>query len=278
VPAEQAPQLSKIAGTQVYRYPFSRFADLGFNAGRPPLSDIRVRQALAYGTDVPALIALAAHGQYIQADGDQPPWRWSYNPAAKRYPYDPKLADRLLDVAGWRLGPDGMRYKNGQLLQLSLVGQVDDATAVRSEAVLQQQWRALGIDVRIRNFTSSILYALGSGIEQSGKFDVGFEGWTETVDPDNAQLYGCRMAPPNGWNVYHFCDPAIERAELIGRGSFDPSARKQAYAQIEDEVETGLPFYVLWFVRQEDLVNSDLRGYRPGKTLSAYWNVWQWSI
>ncbi|MDQ6767600.1 MAG: peptide ABC transporter substrate-binding protein [Candidatus Eremiobacteraeota bacterium] len=278
VPAVQAMELSSVPHTTVYRYAFSRYADIGFNAGRPPLSDIRVRQGLAYATDVPALIRQATHGEYIMADSDQPPWRWTYDATVKQYPHDVRKAKALLDSAGLRVGVDGMRVNNGKPLALSLVGLANDGTALRAEQVLQQQWRAVGVEVTIRNFPEDVLYALGTGVEQSGKFDVSFEGWTEFLDPDNIQLYGCRMAPPNGWNIYHYCNPALDRAEITARGSYDPTARKAAYARIQQAITSDLPFYVLWFVREEDLANSDLRGYRPASTLAPFWNPWEWAI
>ncbi len=278
VPAEQATQLAEISQTTVYRYPFSRYADIGFNGGHEPLSDLRVRQAIAYATDVPELIRQVTHGEYLMSDSDQPPWRWTYDPGVKRYPHDVHAAAMLLDAAGWRAGEDGMRAKGGRPLVLTLVGLANDATAQRAEQVLQQQWRAVGIDTTIKNFPEDVLYALGTGVEQSGNFDVAFEGWTEQAEPDNLQLYGCRMAPPNGWNVYHYCDPALDRAEITARGSYDLAERRASYAIIQESITRGLPFYVLWYVREEDLANSDLHGYRPGRTLSPYWNPWEWSI
>ena len=279
VPAEQAPQLASVPGTTIYRYPFSTYADVGFNAGREPVSDLAVRRALAYAVDVPALIRQVTHDEYIVADSDQPPWRWTHSDHLTVYHYDPQKAGELLDGAGWRQGaPGAVREKNGRPLHLSLVGLANDATAARAEEILQQQWRAVGVDVSIHNYPENVLYALGSGVEQAGNFDVAFEGWTEGLDPDNFQLYGCTMAPPNGWNVYHFCSPSLDRAELIARGSYDTRARKQAYAAIQSSITSALPFYVLWFVRDEDLANSDLRGYRPATTLSAFYNPWEWSI
>ena len=278
VPAVEAPQLAGIPHTVVYRYPYSQYADIGFNAGHEPLFDLRVRQALVYAMDVPALIRQATHDEYILADSDQPPWRWSHSASLRRYAYDPLRAAALFDAAGWHEGPTGLRIKNGQPLHLTLVGLADDATGVRSEQILQEQWRSAGVDVSIHNYPEDVLYALGAGVEQSGAFDVSFEGWSELTDPDNFQLYGCHMAPPAGWNVYHFCDPALDRAEVLARGSYDIADRKRAYARIQQAITQGLPFYVLWYVRKEDLANSDLRGYRPGRTLTAFWNPWEWSI
>ena len=276
--AEQALQLSSIPNTKLYLYPFSHYADIGFNAGREPLSDLAVRRALVYAVNVPALIQETTHGLYLVADSDQPPWRWTHASVLQRYRFDPKAAAAELDAAGWHMGSDGIRMKNGQPLHIVLVGLSDDATGIRAEEVLQQQWRAVGIDAAIHNYPENVLYALGSGVEQSGKFDVAFEGWTEQLDPDNLQLYGCTKAPPAGWNVYHFCVPALDQAEVTARGSYDQRARKQAYAVIQQAITADLPFYVLWWVRQQDVANSDLRGFRPGSTLSAFWNPWEWSI
>ena len=90
-----------------------------------------MRQAIAYATDVPALIRQATHGENLPADSDQPPWRWAHDRAVKKYSHDPREAAALLDAAGWRLGADGMRSKNGKALQLALVGLANDATALR---------------------------------------------------------------------------------------------------------------------------------------------------
>lgn len=276
--AEQAPQLGTVAGTTVYRYPFSTFNDIGFNSEHAVVADKRVRQALAYATDVPAIIRLATHGVFIPADGDQPPWRWSHAANISHYVHDPVRAAKLLDAAGWRLGADRVRHRGNESLHLDLVGQAGNQVTAAAELLLQQQWRHVGVDVALHNYPNNVLYALGSGIEQSGKFDVIFEGWTESADPDQYQLYACDMRPPAGWNVYGYCNPALDAAERIARRSFDPLVRKQAYARIQQIVTDDLPFYVLWFQQNQDATNSDLQGYRPGRTASAFWNVWQWSI
>jgi ABC-type transport system substrate-binding protein len=279
VPAEQAPQLSSVPGTTTYRYPFSQYFDIGFNAGREPVSNVAVRRALVYAANVPALISAVTHNEYLVADSDQPPWRWTHTNHLYSYHYDPRAAAALLESAGWHLGETGGIRSNGERpLHITLVGLANDATGERAEEILQQQWRAVGVDVSIHNYPENVLYALGSGVEQSGQFDVSYEGWTEGLDPDNIQLYGCKMAPPNGWNVYHFCSPQLDQDEAIARGSYDVQARKQAYGDIQLAITRDLPFYVLWFVRQEDLANSDLRGYRPATTLSAFSNPWEWSI
>src|SRR5579884_607612 len=276
----QAPSVRGIPGTRVLLTPFTRFAELGFNASNPALADVRVRRALAYALDRNALIAKITHGVAIPGDSDQPPFFWAYNPRIARYPYDPSRAARLLDAAGWRRGSDGVRAKNGRALRLELVSFTGSATANGTEVLVQNAWQRLGVDVAIKNFSSSQLYAtLGQGgIEQSGKFDVAFENWANGTDPDDSILVRCDMAPPAGWNIYHFCDPALDDAETRAMSSYDRATRKAMYARVQAILASRLPFVVLWYQRQIDVVNSDFRHYKPAHAVTPFWNTWEWSI
>lgn len=199
--AEQTPQFGSIPGTVVYRHPFSAYYDIGFNLHHAVVSDKRVRQALIYAIDVPKIIRVATHGVHLRADSDQPPWRWSHAANLKHYDYDPRRAAALLDAAGWQLGQDGMRYRNGEPLRLVMAGATGNATQDAAQLVIQEEWRTVGVDLSIKNVPTSVLYALGHGVLQSGNFDVAFEATRENADPDNVRFYGCAMTPPYGWNT-----------------------------------------------------------------------------
>ncbi len=275
-----APSLHNIAGTRVILTPFTRFADLGFNAATPALSDVRVRRAFAYGTDRNALITKVMHGIAIRGDTDQPPWFWAYNPNVTRYPYDPTRAQALLDRAGWRRSSDGTRMKDGSHLAVELVSYTGSATTSDAEVAIQSAWRKLGVDVAIKNYSSSQLYStLGSGgIEQSGKFDVIFENWANGTDPDDSILFRCDMAPPHGWNVYHFCNRELDTAETAALTHYDRPTRKAMYARIQSILADQPPIVVLWYIEQIDVVNTDFRNYKPARAVTPFWNTWQWSI
>ncbi len=279
-PETMAESLRGIPGTRVVLSPFTRYADIGFNAAVPALSDVHVRQALALATDRRALIDKVTHGITIPGDTDQPPFFWAYNPRARHYAYDPAAAARLLDAAGWHLQPDGIRAKDGKPLALTLVSFTGSGTAQSAEALIQAQWRQAGVDVSIKNYPSGQLYATKSmgGIEQSGKFDVIFENWANGTDPDDSILILCSMAPPAGWNVYHFCSPALDAAERAAIESYDPAIRRREYARVQEIAAEGLPFLVLWYQRQLDVVNTDLKNYRPAHAVTPFWNAWEWQI
>ncbi|MGA8534484.1 MAG: peptide ABC transporter substrate-binding protein [Candidatus Tumulicola sp.] len=280
-PETMAESLRNVPGTRVVLSPFTRYADIGFNAAVPALGDVRMRQALAYATDRRSLIDKVTHGITIAGDTDQPPFFWAYDPHARHYAYDLGLAQRMLDAAGWRrTQPGGIRERRGVPLALTLVSFTGSGTAAAAEALIQAQWRQAGVDVTIKNYPSGQLYATKSmgGIEQSGKFDVIFENWANGTDPDDSILILCSMAPPAGWNVYHFCSPALDAAERTALASYDPAVRRAAYARIQEIAAEGLPFLVLWYQRELDVVNTDLKNYRPAHAVTPFWNAWQWSI
>jgi peptide/nickel transport system substrate-binding protein len=276
----QAPSLRSIPGTRVVITPFTRFTDIGLNASAPALSDVRVRRALAYATDRAALVEKVTHGVAQPGDSTQPSFFWAYDPNVRKYPYDPRRAAALLDEAGWHVGPDGVRVKDGRPLRLTMVGFTGSATVTESQALLQQEWREAGIDVSIKNFSTAQLYATLAmgGIEQSGKFDVAFENWSNGTDPDDSILFACSMAPPAGWNIYHICNPALDAAYRTGLSTYDRAARKAAYDSAQEIIAEELPIIVLWYQRQFDVMNADFTGYRPAHAVTPFWNTWEWSI
>jgi peptide/nickel transport system substrate-binding protein len=275
-----APSLKGIPGTRVILSPFTRFTDLGFNAANPALSDVRVRQALAYGTDRDELIAKVTEGVSMPADSDQPPYLWAHDDNVTKYPYDQARAASLLDAAGWVKGSDGMRQKASQPLQLTLVGFTGSAVVTGAETVIQRQWRQLGIDVAIKNYPSNVLYRAQAdgGIEQTGKFDVAVEQWANGIDPDDSILFKCSLAPPHGWNIYHFCSHELDAAEDLALSEYDQGVRKDQYAKVQEILTDQLPIFVLWFERDQHVINTDFKNFKPAHASTPFWNTWEWQI
>ena len=274
------PELHGIDGATVFLYPFTRWTDIGFNLSRPQLKDKRVRQALAYALDRARLIGHVTHGVNFPADSDQPTFFWAHDNHVRTYSYDPALARRLLDQAGWRLGHDGVRQKNGLKMRLEMIGAAGSQTVANAETFIQRQWRQVGVQLVVRNYESAKLYGNqdDGGIEQNGKFDVAFEDWANGVDPDESQIFLCEYAPPAGWNIYHYCNPQLDAAENAGLSHYHTGRRKAAYDRVQEILAEDLPIMVLWFSQRQDVVNVNLENYRPAHAVSPFWNSWQWSL
>ncbi|MBV9102498.1 MAG: peptide ABC transporter substrate-binding protein, partial [Candidatus Eremiobacteraeota bacterium] len=279
-PSPDYPTLQRIRDLEIRLTPFTAFSQIALNLAHPPLGDVRIRHALGYATNADRLLATVTHGVHIRGDSDQPAFSWAHANGLPRYDYDPARARALLEAAGWRAGPDGIRIKNGARLSLVASSQTGSATANAVEVALQRDWRDVGVDLAIKNYVTSLFFASygAGGIAQTGKFDAGFFAWYNGVDPDDSTQFMCDQTPPNGQNLYHLCDPSLDAAERVAVTNNDPATRKRAYDTIQRRLAEDEPFILLWFVRRIDVWNPDLRNFRPAHAVTDFWNSWEWQI
>jgi peptide/nickel transport system substrate-binding protein len=276
----QVPSLRTVPGVRVELNPFTQFAMLGYNVQRPFMSDVRIRQALAYGTDRETIIDKAAHGVPVPGNSDQPEFQWAYEPDVVKYPFDPAHANALLDAAGWKTGADGIRIKNGQRLELIAVAPSGSAISRVVFGILQQNWKAIGVDLVEKQYPPSILganYADG-GILMTGKYDVALFSWINGVDPDDSVFTMCDQRPPAGQNSFRYCSPALDAAERVALSVYPQAQRKKQYSIIQKLLAQDQPFLVVYFNRRVNVVSTRMTGFKPAHAVTEFWNPWEWSI
>jgi peptide/nickel transport system substrate-binding protein len=279
-PSAQTPSFKDLKGYHIYLTPFTQYRQIGFNLRNPILADARVRQALTYGIDQQELIDTVSHGVNMKGDTDQPPFLWAHASNVQQYPHDPAMAAKLLDEAGWKLGPDGYRYKDGQKLELGMSGATGAAETRDVETIVQREWQQIGVQGDIKNYISPLFFATmqAGGILQSGKFDTGFFSWLNGIDPDDSTLFMCDQFPPNGQNSYHFCSDKLDAAERVAMTEYDQDKRKAAYQTVQQILAEQAPLAFVWYVRRQDIVNNDLRNYKPAHAVTTFWNTWEYEL
>jgi len=199
------------------------------------------------------------------------------------YDYNPAKAGQLLDAAGWTMGSDGYRHKDGQMLDLTLVGIIGRAEQIQTQAVVQSEWKQVGVKVDVKNFQSGQYFATygAGGILQTGKFDAGLLSWVNGVDPDDSTLFMSNQIPgpaESGQNIYHLKNAELDAAETDALNTYDIGKRKAAYAKIQEILAQQEPMIVMWYVQRQDVANSDLKNYKPAHAVSTFWNTWEWEI
>jgi peptide/nickel transport system substrate-binding protein len=132
-------------------------AYMPINTTAEPFTDIKVRQATALAINQKEIldsiyggIGMEAHNFLISAlpESQVDP---KYNIG-----YDPVKSAALFDEAGWKLGADGIREKNGKKLKVKLWTQ-SDTEFKRLTEVVQAQLKAVGMDAEITVFDSSTI-------------------------------------------------------------------------------------------------------------------------
>lgn len=274
----QASELRSIPGTAFKQSPSVFYEHLTFNTQRSPLNDRAVRLALCYALDPQTI-----HQKIYRGLGGVGPTHYSplvlgWDPSIHYYPYSPSKADAILDAAGWKRGPDGIRTKNGRPLAFQISTVAGVTLREELEVVLQRYWQMIGAQVTIKNYTAALFFApVGEhGPLYSGDTDVSIFTSYEGPDPDDENVLSPNRIPPAGQNVSRFVNPEAGRLAVAGVSTNDPTVRRRIYKRLGRILIDYVPEYVLSWVPQIVSSNSDLRGVEPNPVGSDLSNIASW--
>ncbi|SMB41239.1 Extracellular solute-binding protein family 5 [Serratia proteamaculans] len=137
-------------GFTIYAAPTRGVNDsIAFRPDNPLVSDLRVRQALLHATDSKQIVDTLFSVNYPQAKSVIASSAAGFVDLSAKLKFDPQLANRLLDEAGWKRGSDGLREKDGKKLLLNVY---ESLPQPQNKAVLQlvsQQWGKVGARLNI---------------------------------------------------------------------------------------------------------------------------------
>ena len=173
---ERIKQFQATSGIVVRSYPNPSRYFFGFNLTRKPLDDVRVRRALNAAIDRDTLIERALGGYGDPGMGMYTPAvAWAYNQHAIAPDFDRQEAGRLLDEAGLRPGPDGVRLR----LQ-AMVPNLSPFSELAAEA--RAQLREVGVDLGIESVPAADAQRR---MQTTRDFDVALNNGSHGPDPDN---------------------------------------------------------------------------------------------
>jgi peptide/nickel transport system substrate-binding protein len=276
VPEIQVPRLRALAGITTAKRLVANWRHLELNTRRPQLADVRVRRAIAQAVDWNQINATVYHGINVRAVSDIVPDSWAA-PDIPQWPFAPAAAKRLLDAAGWRSDPSGVRHRAGLPLALT-ISATNKPGNEQAEVQMQQQLRAVGIDLAIKNYPASVLFAQ-NGPLYGGRYDLSWSIDTNGPEVDNAGNWSGHYLPPNGANTSFLSDPIITQTSEDALKTFDRARRKTLYAREERRIHEMVPAIFLYWEISYVAYNSDLRHYIPAEyDMAGAWNSYAWDI
>ena len=219
---------------------------LTINTASPPLNNVKVRQAIAYGIDRQSLIANLLLGYGKVAHSIIPEESWAYSPG-QTYSFDPATAKRLLDEAGFR-DPDGdgprMRFDKPIMLGLSGSSVIGRNVSV----VIQNQLKELGVPIDIQTFEGTTL------LDQMrlGTFQIGYSQWVGgNQDPIfYKDLFASSEIPTQtraAKNRSRYSNPQLDPLLEEAVSTFDRQKARELYVRIQDTVSRDVPVFPLWY-------------------------------
>jgi peptide/nickel transport system substrate-binding protein len=193
------------------------------NAAKPPTNDVAVRQAMLYAINRETVVKAVTFGISTVAYGPLKPSIWPYWKGVEQmYKNDPAKARQLLDQAGWKPGPDGIRVKDGQRLK-SIVSIKDDPQALDMLQVMQANLKQVGMELEIR----PMALAASEDLARKGENGMTFMDWRGT-DPDILTLH-YHSKNIGGWNMGWFKDPAMDKLLDDAREEMNRAKRQKMY-------------------------------------------------
>jgi len=253
----------------------------------PALSDPAVRRALSIAIDR-EIIDEAGYGPNGQPTCNILPAPDIYVSTAVDWclKQDIEGANKLLDDAGWVMGSDGVREKDG--VKLSFLYQTS-TNSVRqgTQALVKDMWSQIGVSVELRNISASVFFGGDPASPDTfQKFMADIQMYTNNFDGTDPEKYMAGWMcdkipnPANGWqgeNIVRYCNPEYDALvkELGQTGELEK--RAEIAKKLNDMLSNDVAQIPLIHRGQPSAVNNTLLGVKMNAWDSELWNVADWS-
>jgi len=226
---------------------------LGFKTDKPVVSDRAIRRAVHQAVDRDALVRAVWFGTAIPARNIVNPNTLDFDAESERLvpTHDPAAAQRTLEEAGWRPGPDGIRVKDGQRASFLVYG-LTTLENQRQAEIIQQMLRRVGIEMRVQLFDATV----GWGRLATQEFDAFFLSYPYFSAGDALNLYWNSFNRPTP-NRMNWNNPQTDAWLLEARTATDPQVRARALANVQRQLAEEAPW--LTIAREQLFVASSSR-------------------
>ena len=172
--------------------------------------------------------------------------------------FDPQAASAVLDAAGWKRGPDGIRVRNGQRLHIELTGGAGSGFVDQILEQARADWTAIGFDVETKRYQSGLYFAPANegGIIYGGKFDLALFSVGAATADGFPSAFGCALIPPNGANFFRYCNKQIQPLLDQIERTYDTATLSRLYRQVQEQLDRDIPFIII-ASRNEYYIHTD---------------------
>lgn len=279
ISAEFYGEAKKLPGVTIHVHHTPSVEYIYFNHGKPQFKELAVRQALYYAMDKKAIIDQIYYGVPRQVEAYLPSTSWAYNANLPKHEYNPDKARHVLDEAGWKPGPDGIRQKGGVRLAFTNSTTAGNKLREQAQALVQQNWRAVGVDMQINNMPAAVVW--GEYYTKS-KYDTLMVGVQYSVggDPDCLTRIGSKYIPAetgSGRNVLQYKNAQLDKTLEEGSREVDRAKRRALYLRAQEIMRADLPFLPIFSYARIEGVKQGLLNYKlNSNTLTNTWNMHEW--
>lgn len=234
-----------ISGIRVARAPENGTEWISLQTAQGPTRELRVRQAIAYALDMPAI--RKTFGEiYPQAGSFLPPVMqpW-YDASIAPYPHDLHRARALL---------------RGRTFDAVIVIAAEYPLYARIATAIQQQLAGAGIHASIKKYPMTLFNA-PSGPIRNEHFTLAIDGWLGGADPEQSIVFTCAQANVDGDNISRYCNPQFEALFANQAGTRDALHRRRDFDGMQQLIHDDLPVIPLYYLTWFDGLDSHVNGF-----------------
>ena len=245
-----------------------------------PLAKSEIRKALQFATKREEIInqvfsghatpvfspLLADFGQFNSAKGQD------------QFPYNTQEAEKILDEAGWGRNDEGIRNKDGEKLEISLIT-TQWPDLVRTAELLKTQWESVGIILNISNLEVSDIQQnfIKPREYQSILFGQEYFG----NDPDPFYFWHSSGKKDPGRNIAVYDNEEVDALLDQARKSNNLDERKEKYREFEEKIANDSPAIFLYSPHYIYITNSKIKGIETSAIVNPshrFSNIEKWYI
>jgi len=248
-------RLNKLPGvviTEKGREGFAGVETVVLNLNKAPLSDVRVRRAMAYAIDKNYTVDKIAFGKGTVATGPiSSQLKWAHNPNVFKYERNLALAQQMLDDAGFRPDSEGLRF------HLKFVYAASYAKVVE---VVRDQLRDVGIVIDLEQLEFS---AAVDRVYIKKDFDLGFASFENGPDPDigvKRTLVSSNIGPIPFSNGASYRNPRVDELFDLAASEIDKQKRASYYFEAQEILVKDVPYLWLYEPQSSTAYRSGLQG------------------
>ena len=260
----------------------------------PFFSDLKVRQAFALAVDRKA-IAEQLYGRTGDATCNivtAPPDVVSKNTANLEIcrlagtPEGIARANQLLDEAGWRRGPDGIREKDGVKMKVVYQTTVNPLRQ-KTQDIIKRNWEQIGVQVELKAVQAGVFFSSDVGNpDTAAKFYTDVEMFTNgSEQPDQTNYLASWItkqiaSKANEWrgnNYERYSNPEYDALHEQLRRETDPAKRRELVIKMNDLLVQDVVIIPLVARKSVSGKSKQLQGIRLSPWDSELWNIADWT-
>jgi peptide/nickel transport system substrate-binding protein len=244
------------------------YEHIDFDMENPILKDVKVRQAIVTGINRDEITKALFEGKQRPAIHNLSPLDPNFTDdpkVIKLYPYSKRDAAKLLDEAGWKMGPDGYRAKDGKRLSFPFMTTAGNKTRETVQTMIQSQLKALGVEVVIKNEPARVFFGETTHKRKFG--GMAMYAWVSAPEQTPRSTYHSSMIPTekNGWSGQNQMawrnakvDSLVDKLEE----EFSAAKRKQYVHELLHEYTSDVPVIPLYYRADISAIPMNMTGFK----------------